>query len=98
VVLWAGWPFFQRGWASAVNRSPNMFTFIASAYARDAAECHPGHRQAHVGVQHPRQAEVHQLGHARHADEDVPGLVPGLERSHLDEILMSFLRRSADVR
>jgi len=30
VVLWAGWPFFQRGWASVVNRSPNMFTLIAS--------------------------------------------------------------------
>ena len=29
VVLWGGWPFFQRGWASIVNRSPNMFTLIA---------------------------------------------------------------------
>ncbi len=29
VVLWAGWPFFQRGWASVVNRSLNMFTLIA---------------------------------------------------------------------
>ena len=29
VVLWAGWPFFQRGWASIVHRSPNMFTLIA---------------------------------------------------------------------
>jgi Cu+-exporting ATPase len=29
VVLWAGWPFFERGWASVVNRSPNMFTLIA---------------------------------------------------------------------
>jgi Cu+-exporting ATPase len=29
VVLWAGWPFFVRGWASIVNRSPNMFTLIA---------------------------------------------------------------------
>src|SRR6185437_2960882 len=26
VVLWAGLPFFQRGWASVANRSPNMFT------------------------------------------------------------------------
>jgi Cu+-exporting ATPase len=37
VVLWAGWPFFERGWASVVNRSPNMFTLIAlgtgTAYA-----------------------------------------------------------------
>ena len=29
VVLWAGWPFFQRGWASIVNRHANMFTLIA---------------------------------------------------------------------
>ena len=29
VVLWGGWPFFVRGWASVVNRSPNMFTLIA---------------------------------------------------------------------
>lgn len=29
VVLWGGLPFFQRGWASIVNRSPNMFTLIA---------------------------------------------------------------------
>ena len=29
VVLWGGLPFFQRGWASIVNRSTNMFTLIA---------------------------------------------------------------------
>ncbi|MCI0419412.1 MAG: copper-translocating P-type ATPase [Acidobacteria bacterium] len=29
VVLWAGWPFFERGWASFVNRSLNMFTLIS---------------------------------------------------------------------
>jgi len=29
VVLWCGLPFFQRGWASIVNRSLNMFTLIA---------------------------------------------------------------------
>ena len=29
VVLWGGWPIFQRGWASVVNRSLNMFTLIA---------------------------------------------------------------------
>jgi Cu+-exporting ATPase len=37
VVLWAGWPFFVRGWQSIGNRSPNMFTLIAlgtgAAYA-----------------------------------------------------------------
>ena len=29
VVIWAGWPFFQRGWTSVVLRSLNMFTLIA---------------------------------------------------------------------
>lgn len=37
VVLWAGWPFFVRGWQSIVNRHANMFTLIAlgvgAAYA-----------------------------------------------------------------
>ena len=41
IVLWAGWPFFQRGWDSIVNRSPNMFTLIAlgvgAAYGYSAA-------------------------------------------------------------
>ncbi|WNG19759.1 heavy metal translocating P-type ATPase [Cystobacter fuscus] len=29
VVLWAGWPFFERGWVSVKNRHLNMFTLIA---------------------------------------------------------------------
>jgi P-type Cu+ transporter len=29
VVLWAGWPFFERGWASLRSRNLNMFTLIA---------------------------------------------------------------------
>ncbi len=29
VVLWCGWPFFQRGWASLISRNLNMFTLIA---------------------------------------------------------------------
>ncbi len=37
VVLWGGWPFFQRGWASLASRRLNMFTLIAigtgAAYA-----------------------------------------------------------------
>ena len=41
VVLWCGWPFFQRGWQSIVNRSLNMFTLIAigvgAAYFYSAA-------------------------------------------------------------
>lgn len=40
VVVWVGLPFFQRGWASIVNRSLNMFTLIAmgtgTAYAYSA--------------------------------------------------------------
>ena len=41
VVLWAGWPFFERSWASLLNRSPNMFTLIGlgvgSAYVYSVA-------------------------------------------------------------
>jgi Cu+-exporting ATPase len=43
VVLWGGWPFFKRFWASLQNRSPNMFTLIglgngvAYAYSVTAA-------------------------------------------------------------
>ncbi len=33
VVLWAGWPFFQRGWSSIKNRSLNMFTLISLGIA-----------------------------------------------------------------
>ncbi len=29
VVLWGGFPFFERGWASVKNASPNMFTLVA---------------------------------------------------------------------
>ena len=29
VVLWAGWPFCERGWKSVINRSLNMFTLVA---------------------------------------------------------------------
>ncbi len=29
MVLWAGWPFFVRGWQSLVTRNLNMFTLIA---------------------------------------------------------------------
>jgi len=40
VVLWCGWPFFERAWLSLVQRSPNMFTLIAmgvgAAYAYSA--------------------------------------------------------------
>ena len=29
IVLWAGWPFFQRGWTSIVSRHLNMFTLVS---------------------------------------------------------------------
>src|SRR3546814_12219477 len=29
IVLWAGWPFFERGWASIRTRHLTMFTLIA---------------------------------------------------------------------
>ena len=41
VVLWGGWPFFERGWTSIVTRHLNMFTLIAlgvgAAYAYSVA-------------------------------------------------------------
>jgi len=33
VILWAGWPFFARGFQSVVNRSPNMWTLIGLGVA-----------------------------------------------------------------
>lgn len=60
VVLWGGWPFFQRAWASVKNASPNMFTLIAigtgAAYLLSiAAVFLPGWlpsamRDAHTGL------------------------------------------------
>ncbi|THJ20765.1 MAG: heavy metal translocating P-type ATPase [Nitrospira sp. CG24E] len=58
VVLWGGWPFFQRGWISVVNRAPNMFTLIAmgtgaaygySAVATVAPTLLPGSFKLHDG-------------------------------------------------
>ena len=60
VVTWAGWPLLKKGWASGVNRSPNMFTLIAigiltaflySLVATLAPGLFPaGFRNAHGGV------------------------------------------------
>ena len=36
-MLWAGWPFFERGWQSLRNRSLNMFTLIAHGHRRRVA-------------------------------------------------------------
>ncbi|MGB9253921.1 MAG: heavy metal translocating P-type ATPase, partial [Candidatus Korobacteraceae bacterium] len=58
IVLWCGWPFFVRGWASIKFRSPNMFTLIAmgvgvayiySAAATIAPQLFPAHE---MGMSH----------------------------------------------
>lgn len=58
VVLWAGWPFFERGWASLRSRNLNMFTLIAigtgvawvySAIATLAPEIFPAAFRGHDG-------------------------------------------------
>jgi Cu+-exporting ATPase len=59
IVLWCGWPFFVRGWASVKFRSPNMFTLIAmgvgvayvySAVATVAPQLFPPSRQGMGGL------------------------------------------------
>src|SRR5688572_10176430 len=60
VVLWGGWPFFQRAWASVKNASPNMFTLIAigtgAAYLLSLGALFlpdlfpPAMRDAHSGI------------------------------------------------
>jgi len=46
VVLWAGWPFFERAWASVVHRSLNMFTLIAIGTGGSPAADRSGVRPA----------------------------------------------------
>ena len=59
VVLWGGWPFFQRGYQSVVNRSPNMFTlislgtgaaFVYSVVATVAPQLFPPNFRGHTGL------------------------------------------------
>jgi Cu+-exporting ATPase len=59
VVLWAGWPFFQRGWQSLKTRNLNMFTLIAmgtgvayaySVVATLAPQFFPGNVRGHDGA------------------------------------------------
>jgi Cu+-exporting ATPase len=59
VVLWAGWPFFVRGWQSLITRNLNMFTLIAlgvgvaygySVVATLAANLFPAAFRAHDGA------------------------------------------------
>jgi Cu+-exporting ATPase len=60
VVLWCGWPFYERMWASFVNASPNMFTligigtgaaFLYSAAATVAPGLFPEGFRSHGGVE-----------------------------------------------
>jgi Cu+-exporting ATPase len=61
VVLWGGWPFFERAWNSIRERSPNMFTLIAAGtgtaylYSLVAALApgifSEGFRDAHGGIE-----------------------------------------------
>lgn len=37
VVVWGGWPFFQRGWESFLHHRANMFTLIALGTGTDVA-------------------------------------------------------------
>jgi Cu+-exporting ATPase len=59
IVLWCAWPFFQRAWASVLNRSANMFTLIAlgvgasygySLVASFAPKLFPAGLRAHGGL------------------------------------------------
>ncbi len=59
VVLWGGWPFLERGWASLKNKSLNMFTLIAigtgvayvySVFATLFPSFFPGTFKAHGGM------------------------------------------------
>ena len=63
VVLWAGWPFFERGWRSLVTRHLNMFTLIAigvgAAYvSAPSAMLVPGHFPAVVPAPMARSASI----------------------------------------
>lgn len=58
VVLWGGWPFFERGWASIQSRNLNMFTLIAlgtgvaylySVFATLSPHLFPEELKDHVG-------------------------------------------------
>jgi len=61
VVMWAGWPFFERAWASVLRRQANMFTLIAigvgaawlySVAAMAVPEWFPAALRAHHGSVH----------------------------------------------
>ncbi len=54
VVLWAGWPFFERAWASVVRRSLNMFSLIARHRVRVSLQRNCDLRAGHFSGGLPR--------------------------------------------
>ena len=73
VVVWAGWPLFERAWASLVNRSLNMFTLIAIGHGRGVSlqpgrDARPGNLPAIVPDRTARFAVYFEAGGGdRHA-------------------------------
>ena len=69
VVLWAGWPFFERGWASIVNRNANMFTLIALGVGAAYSSALAGNARAgHLSRRLPRPRRRRNL--LRHGGRD----------------------------
>jgi len=62
VVLWCGWPIFDRAWASVVHRSPNMFTLIGigagAAYLFSVAVTFAGRWLPGAGVYYESAAVI----------------------------------------
>ena len=89
VVLWAGWPFFQRGWASLVTRHLNMFTLIAMGVGvawtySVAAVLAPGALPAGVPRRHGGRAGLFRGGGGDHrAGAARPGAGAARARAHL---------------
>ena len=72
VVLWGGWPFFQRGCASVIHRSLNMFTLIAVGVGvafvySVAALLIPGRFRRRFGWPADRWPATSSCGRDRHA-------------------------------
>ena len=72
VVLWGGWPFFERGWASLVTRHLNMFTLIGARGRRRLCST-ASSRRSRRGIFPPSLADD-----GRHR----PGLFRGRGRDH----------------
>jgi Cu+-exporting ATPase len=97
VVLWGGWPFFQRGWTSVVTRRFNMFTLIAMgtgvAYGYSAVAVFLGITQLYFEpaaiittlVLLGQVLELHARERTSHAIKALLGLTPKTARVILDD-------------